>query len=92
MSDSETNEEGTLQIEDKSTDSDGNVWYKIFGTITKGYFKGDKYQQLTKISQSGNVSETVLEFIGKHDFDPARYPTKVDPKAPTYSISYRVKE
>ena len=36
ISDSNPYEEGTEQIAEKSTDSEGNVWYKTFGTVTFG--------------------------------------------------------
>jgi hypothetical protein len=46
MSDSAPIEEGTVTIDSKWTDQDGNVWYKTFGTVTYGTYKGSTYQEL----------------------------------------------
>ncbi len=92
MSDTESLEEGTMEIESKWTDSEGNIVYKVFGVRTKGYFTGYKFQNLVKISDSGKVAEWVSRNVGLKEFDPSRYPIKVDPKDPTYDILYRVEE
>ena len=83
-------DEGTTRIDEKWTDSEGNVWYKTFNTITKGTWKGYKNQALQKISQSGTVMEMV--FISVGEFDPKLYPTTVDPKDDNYRIFYRADE
>jgi hypothetical protein len=89
MSDSAPIEEGTVTIDSKWTDQDGNVWYKTFGTVTYGTYKGSTYQELHKLSKSGTVSETVDAF---GDFDPNKYPTRINPMAETYRIYYRTEK
>jgi len=92
VSDSVPFEEGTRQIDSKWIDSEGDIWYKTFGTVTTGVYKGYKYQALVKISKSRTVSEFVFRSIGFLEFDPNDYPTKIDPNDPTYTIQYRAKE
>jgi hypothetical protein len=94
-------EEGTEQIAEKWTDSEGNVWYKIINVITlgivpsgpyKGYdYKGWKIQCLQKVSNSGTVREWT--WVQVPAFDPSLYPTKIDPTdSQHYAIVYRAKE
>jgi hypothetical protein len=79
-----------MRIDDKWTDSDGNIWYKSFITIAKGSWKGYKFQDLQKISQFGTVQEIV--FISVGELDPKLYPTEIDPKNDNYQIFYRVEK
>jgi hypothetical protein len=80
-------EEGTEQIVEKWTDSEGNIWYKTLTTVTfgitpsgpyKGYdYKGWKFQSLEKLSKSGSVREVMSVRVS--DFSPKLYPRKIDP-------------
>jgi hypothetical protein len=80
-------EEGTQVIEAKWTDYLGNVWYKMFATLTAGPAKGYKAQSLQKVSKSGTELEVAYNtFLTK--FDPKNYPTKIDPKSVHY-LSFR---
>lgn len=92
ISDSVPLEEGTFGIDSKWTDSDGNVWYKTFGTITGKVYKGYRWQEIDKLSKSGTVWERALNPIGVGDFSPGNYPTKIDLNEPFYRILYRPKE
>src|SRR5208283_230530 len=46
LSDSNPCEVGTSWIDSKWTDSEGNIWYRTFGTNTAGVYKGDSWQEL----------------------------------------------
>ncbi len=82
--------EGTLQIDSKWTDSDGNIWYRTFGTLKSGAWKGHNFQGLAKLSQSGTVLETEdYAFIG--DFNRDYYPAKINPQGMLYGLYYRAK-
>jgi hypothetical protein len=85
-------EEGTEQIDSKWTDTEGNIWYKTFSTVTIGVYKGYRFQSLVKISKSGTISESVSISIAHQDFKPAYYPTKIDPNDSTYKIMFRAEE
>jgi hypothetical protein len=89
-SDAVPQEEGTMVIDSKWTDSDGNIWYKILGTVTTGQWKGYNFQALEKLSNSGTIKESVFQPIGLGTkFSPKYYPTKIDPNKPAYEIRYR---
>ena len=101
VSDSSPFEEGTEQIADKWTDSEGNVWYKIINVITLGIvpsgpykgheYKGLKIQCLQKVSNSSTVREWT--WVQVPAFDPGLYPNKIDPTdSQHYAIVYRAKE
>ena len=92
ISDSDTYVEGTMQIVSKSTDSEGNIWYKTFEINTSGLhgLKGQKRQTLYKLSKSGTVLEYQPTFVG--EFDPKRFLSKLDPKDDLYRLYYRAKE
>jgi hypothetical protein len=76
----------SFSIDEKWTDSEGNIWYKILG-IGVGTFKGYKSQELYKLSKSNTVMERAYVEVGK--FDPTNYPTKIDPQQEYYRILYR---
>jgi hypothetical protein len=82
-------EEGSLSIDSKWMDSEGNIWYRRFGAVTFGTYKGTTFQTLDKLSKSGTVWEEVLA-LG--EFDPNRYPTRLNPRAESYSIYYRAEK
>ncbi len=67
-SDTEPYETATFTIEDKWTDSEGNIWYKILYTITGQILSRF---ELTKISDNGTTLETVFSIID--------YPTEIVP-------------
>ena len=77
-SDTEPYLTATFTIEDKWTDSEGNIWYKILYTKTEQIIS---YFELTKISDSGTTLELVFSIID--------YPTEIDPNAYGYRIYYR---
>ena len=91
ISDTDPSADGdmTWQIGSKWTDSEGNVWYKTFGTHLAGMFKGYNWQELDEISKSGTVWESELNPIGKTDFDSDNYPPKIYPESFHYRILYR---
>ena len=70
--------EDEQQVYAKWTDTEGNIWYKIFGTVKAGAYKGTKWQELDKLSKSATVWEYVFAIVS--DFNPNSYPTKVVPK------------
>jgi hypothetical protein len=80
--------EGTEVIEKKWKDSEGNVWYKSYGTITAGIGAGMRFQTLSKISKSGMVREWVHSLV--IDYDPKNYPPTIDSRDPDFSFFTRV--
>ena len=91
ISDSVPWQEGTDgQIDSKWTDSEGNIWYKAFGTITGRHVNGAKFQSLIKLSKSGTVREEVGR--SPREFDSSQYPTSIDPNDPSYCIYYRAEK
>jgi len=88
LSDKAPSWEATEQIDTKWTDSDGNVWYKTFGTITLGWMKGYKSQKLIKISKSGTMLEAVETEVA--ELDSSLYPSRItDSNDVDYYIFYR---
>jgi hypothetical protein len=78
-----TYNEGESKIEAKWIDSEGNVWYKSFGTITEGMGEGQKFQTLARVSKSGTVYERVTVIVD--EFDPNKYLTEINPNSgPNY--------
>jgi len=47
---------GSRGIDSKWTDSEGNIWYTVFG-IGTGFWEGHKSQELYKLSKSATVME-----------------------------------
>ena len=95
ISDTKPFEEGTEQISEKWTDSEGNVWYKTNGTVTFGIFgghdyEGFKWQCLYKFNKSGTVQEST--WVHVFDFSHDMYPLKIDPKEANYGIFYRTEK
>jgi hypothetical protein len=95
ISDSDPYEESRWDIDSKWTDSEGNVWYKIFRTVSniseKSGWQGLNYQELHKFSKSATVWERVgveLQYEVEYS-NPQYYPQKIDPKDPSYCILYR---
>lgn len=80
--------EGTLDIFAKWKDGEGNVWYKVFGTVTSGGYAGTKYQFLCRISKSGKTRESV-NIWPVTSFDPKHFPSNIDPKDETYRLLNR---
>jgi hypothetical protein len=87
MSDPTPLYEGTGGIASKWRDSEGNIWYKIFSTVTSTAYKGTKSQELDKLSKSGTVWESVSTMV--REFNSDSYPTKIDPNDSSYRIYYR---
>jgi hypothetical protein len=86
ISDSVPCMDNTWRIVSKWTDSEGNVWYKIFGGGI-GNWEGHNWLELDKLSKSGTVWERALSPV--RDFDPRFYPREIDPNHPYYRILYR---
>ena len=78
------------QIYAKWTDSEGNTWYKIFGTNKAGAYKGTKWQRLYTLSESATVCEYVYTIVG--EFSANSYPTKIDAGELHYRIFYRAEK
>lgn len=79
-------QKGTEEIASKWTDSEGNIWYKTFGTASTG----DKvltFQALQKLNKFGTVRECVIIWLSA--FNPNSYPAKIDPKDSAYQIYNR---
>ena len=77
---------GEYIITDKWTDSEGNIWYKVFFPIMWRVGMGKDTEptyHLDKIDKSGNILETVRSGID--------YPTELGPDVLlyTYTIYYR---
>jgi hypothetical protein len=89
LSDTEpTGGEGTEQIMTKWTDKSGDVWYKTFGKVSKGEHSGALFEEITKISKSGKVKESV--FVAPVNFyNPDWLWQGVDPSLHNYHIFYR---
>jgi hypothetical protein len=78
-----------LQIENKWTDSEGNIWYKVLGN-GKGRYAEEPSLELYKLSKSGEVMERAfLWFPFGAGFKYAKYPTEIDSKQFSYRILYR---
>jgi hypothetical protein len=81
---------GPQQIVAKWTDSESNIWYKTH----RGGWADEKGKTivphfLCKLSKSA----TVLEFVWavRDTYTPGAFPTKIDPKYPSYRIYSRAK-
>ena len=82
-----TYNEGTQQIESKWQDAEGNIWYRLFGTITAGAGEGLKFQTVGRVSKSGTIYEKVTAMVS--EFNPNAYPTAIDPSGPHYNFFTR---
>jgi hypothetical protein len=85
-------EESTLHVDAKWIDTDGNIWYKVYGVVTFGPYTGYNWQALEKISKSGAVRETQLSTASQ--YDPEWYPTELKPDDTYtfYKVRYRDQE
>lgn len=90
ISDAAPFQRGTEQIVDFSTDSEGNLWYKTYCSITDGTYKGSKLELLQKINKTGTRLEFVWQQVGT--FDPKSFPSKIDSTDGSYTIYYRAGE
>jgi len=77
--DSKPQEEDQLVIESKWVESDGSIFFKIRGTVTAGSFKGVKFQELGKISDSRKKWEYMQ--VQVFSFGPGLYPKEINPKS-----------
>lgn len=76
----------------KWTDSEGNIWYKSIASRTKGPYSGFKFTELDKLSKSGTVLESVWTAPSSdEELKNPKYPTKIDPQDPNYTIYFRAK-
>ena len=83
------------QIENKWTDSDGNIWYQTCEAITSGVsqgkdLKGQRSQALHKLSQSGTMWESMLASVDM--YDSGKYPSDVSAVAEDYHVYNRTTE
>ena len=86
-------EEGTRLIYSKWTDAESNIWYKAYGTVTTGTYKGYNYQVIGKLSKGATVYEFCFTGLGTTtQFDTIYFPTKVSPSGSNYVILHRQKE
>jgi len=93
LSDSLPQEEGTAQIDSKWTDAAGNIWYRAFGTIRTGWWMGYKFQMLIELTKSATVWESTWVLLSPGEgFDPARYPTEMNPRIWSHNIRHRAAE
>lgn len=94
LSDTTPLREGVGKSPARWTDSDGNIWYKSFATVTEGDGKGYKFVELDKFSKQATVWEyTWQPYYGNTDPAPETYPSKIDPTdTGHYGIYYRAKE
>ena len=83
-------EEYTKVIYSKWTDGEGNIWYKTYGTVTAGIYKGFIWQGIDKLSKGATVWESC--FCNPGQFDNAYFPTKIDGSGQNYRIEYRQKQ
>ena len=90
ISDSVPLEEYTKLIDSKWTDVEGNIWYKTYGTVTAGFYKGYNWQGIDRLSKGATVWESCFVSVGQ--FDSAYYPTRIDRFGPNYRIEYRQKD
>ncbi len=91
MFDSAPSEEGTMQIDSKWTDAEGNIWYRTFGTVKTGEWKRFKGQWLIKLSKSATVWESTWKYLySTQEFDPAHYPKEID-RNPFYPVFYNIR-
>ena len=81
-------QESTLHMDSKWTDSEGNIWYKVYGILTSGPYAGYNWQTLVKLSKSGTVRESQRSTAAQ--YDPEWYPTELKPGDTFYSIHYRL--
>jgi hypothetical protein len=85
LSDGAPSTEAREQIMSKSIDSSGNVWYRTFGTVTKGKLVGMQFQRLIEVSESGTVMEMAV-VLNVYAYNPSFYPTKIDPHGDIYRV------
>lgn len=79
------------QVDRKWTDSEGNTWYRKFGTIERDDGSILSYKALQKLSKSATVLE-IVNTIYDANLGSVDYPTEISPKPPAlqnYYIFYR---
>ena len=72
---------GSEQIVSKWTDSEGNIWYKTYRLGNNGE-KAEVLHLPYRVGKSGAVQES--EFAVMPKYSPGSFPTKIEPKDPTY--------
>ncbi len=83
----------TKIIDSKWTDAEGNIWYKTYGTVTDGAYKGWTWQGIDKLSKGATVWESNYHGMGLGTaFDTVYYPTKIDPLGENYRMEYRAEK
>jgi hypothetical protein len=90
VSDNEPFQQGTEQIISNSVDSDGNNWYKTFGTMTSGPYKGIKFQSLQKLNKAGTILELVYTPVVA--LDAKSFPKNLSPTDGVYEFYNRAEK
>jgi hypothetical protein len=78
ISDPDPSQKGREHIASKWKDSEGNIWYKTFGTAANGDTTW-AFRSLIKVSKSATVRESVGVWVAAPK-SASDYPTKIDPK------------
>jgi hypothetical protein len=79
---------GAETIISKWTDSEGNIWYKTYkGAWSDVNGKTKVPHFLYKLSKSATVRECVYAI--RDTYTPSAFPTKIDPKDPSYLLYNR---
>jgi hypothetical protein len=78
----------TQQIDSKWTDDTGNLWYKVYGKINTGPWKGSNFKALEKLSENSSVLEMVVNAF-QGNIDSANYPDKIEHNS-TFNGGYRI--
>ena len=82
---------GAETITSRWTDSEGNIWYKTYkGGWTDMSEKTVVPHFLYKLSKSATVRESV--YVTRASYAPSAFPTKIDPKDPSYLVYNRVEK
>ncbi len=90
LSDTTPYDNATYEIDAKWTDSEGNIWYKVYGIQTSGVWKGYTYVELDKLSKSGIVWEAQFAPLGLNGkVDPMLYPKEFNANSPYHGIMFR---
>ena|SRR5271157_4471946 len=87
-SDTSPRVEVTQQIQSKWKDASGVLWYKVFGKINTGPWKGRNFKAFERLSQDLSVLELVVNAF-QGDFNSSDYPNKIE-KISAFNGGYRI--
>ncbi len=80
--------EVSQQIQTKWKDSSGVIWYKVFGKINTGVWKGRNFKSLERLNKAATVLEMVVNAF-QGDLSSSDYPNKIE-KASAFNGGYRI--